>query len=149
MTMPASLYTMQTLIYYIGRGADNGPALYMVQLTGNASNQVNAITLATPQELVPSVENMQILYGVDTDGDGIANQYVAASDIGNWSAVNIVSVRIALLIRSNNNVVPATTLAAIDVNGVGITPPPDPGTGTTRRLHKVFVETIALRNHLP
>ncbi|HKV96488.1 MAG TPA: PilW family protein [Gammaproteobacteria bacterium] len=140
--LPAQLYTIQTYLYYIGRGADQGPALYQVILS-------NTGALATPQELVPDIENMQVLYGVDTDGDGIANQYVAASGIGNWAAANIVSVRLGLLIRSNNNVVPATTLTALDVDGVAVTPPPNPGATTTRRLHRVFVETIALRNHVP
>lgn len=149
MTMPASLYTMQTYVYFIGRGADDGPALYMVQLTGNYASQVNTITLATPQELVPDVANMQILYGLDTDGDGIANQYVAAGDIANWAAADIVSVRIALLIASDNNVVPATALTPIDVDSVAVTPPPDPGTNITRRLYKVFIETVAVRNHIP
>lgn len=141
-SLPAQLYTIQTYLYYIGRGVDQGPALYQVILT-------NTGALATPQELVPDIENMQVLYGVDTDGDGIANQYVAASGIANWATANIVSVRLGLLIRSNNNVVPATTLTALDVDGVAVTPPPNPGAATTRRLHRVFVETIALRNHVP
>ncbi|HKT32143.1 MAG TPA: PilW family protein [Gammaproteobacteria bacterium] len=140
--LPAQLYTIQTYVYYIGRGVDQGPALYQVMLNNTGS-------LATPQELVPDIANMQILYGVDTDGDGIANQYVAASDIANWAAANIVSVRLALLIRSNNNVVPAAAPTALDVDGVAVTPPPNPGAATTRRLHRVFVETITLRNHVP
>ncbi|MDE2273092.1 MAG: PilW family protein [Gammaproteobacteria bacterium] len=141
-SLPAQLYTIQTYLYYIGRGADQGPALFVIKLT-------NTATLGTPQELVPDIENMQILYGVDTDGDGIANQYVAASGIANWAAANIVSVRLGLLIRSNNNVVPAMTPTALDVDGVAVTPPPNPGATTTRRLHRVFVETIAVRNHVP
>lgn len=149
MTMPASLYTMQTYVYFIGRGADGGPALYMVQLTGNYTNLVNTITLATPQELVPDVANMQILYGLDTDGDGIANQYVAAGDIANWATADIVSVRIALLIASDKNVVPATALTPIDVDSVAVTPPPNPGATTTQRMYKVFIETVAVRNHIP
>ncbi|MGH8363607.1 MAG: PilW family protein [Gammaproteobacteria bacterium] len=140
-SLPAQLYTIQTYVYYIGRGADQGPALFMVRLTNTAA-------LGTPQELVPDIESMQILYGVDTDGDGIANQYVAASGIANWAAASIVSVRIGLLVRSNNNAVPATALSAVDVDGVAVTPPPGSG-ATTRRLHRVFVETIALRNRLP
>ncbi|MGH8292523.1 MAG: PilW family protein, partial [Gammaproteobacteria bacterium] len=141
-SLPAQLYTIQTYVYYIGRGADQGPALFMVRLTNTAA-------LGTPQELVPDIESMQILYGVDTDGDGIANQYVAASGIANWAAASIVSVRIGLLVRSNNNAVPATALSAVDVDGVAVTPPPGSGATTTRRLHRVFVETIALRNRLP
>lgn len=143
--LPASLYTAQTYVYFIGKGADNMPALYMSNLSVSSGN----VTLSAPLELVPGVVNMQILYGVDTDGDGIANQYVAASAISNWATADVVSVRIALLVSSDNNVVPATALSPIDVAGVAITPPPNTGTTTTRRLYKVFVETVAIRNRLP
>lgn len=144
--LPATLLTLQTYVYFIGRGADNGPALFVAQLNG-ASNNI----LGTPQELVPGVESMQILYGVDASGSGIASQYVSASDIGaNWSTVNIVSVRIGLLVRSDSGAIPASNITAIPVNGVLITPPPTTANGTTtRRMRKVFLETIALRNHLP
>lgn len=148
--LPAQLYTMQTYVYFIGLGADSGPSLYMAVLSGNAANYV----LGTPQELVSGVENMQILYGVDTDADGIANQYVAASDIANWSNVSIVSVRIGLLVRSDSGVIPATNVADISqtkvINDATITPPATAGTttATTRRMRKIFVETITLRNHV-
>ena len=141
-SLPAQLYTIQTYVYYIGRGVDQGPALYQITMSNTGAP-------GTPQELVPDIENMQLLYGVDTDGDGIANQYVSASGVANWAAADIVSVRVGLLIRSNNNAVLATALSAVDVNGVAVTPPPGAGAATTRRLHRVFIETIAVRNHLP
>ena len=46
------------------------------------------------------VENMQITYGLDNaSGDGIADIYMAANDAAmNWD--NVVSVRVALRMRS-------------------------------------------------
>jgi type IV pilus assembly protein PilW len=61
------------------------------------------------QAIVPGVESFQVLYGIDTDGDGIANQYLNATRI-NWldstektsEAASywgkVVVVRIALLL---------------------------------------------------
>ncbi len=47
------------------------------------------------------VEDMQLLYGIDTEGDGLANGYVSADEIDaaadEWKQV--VSVRVMLLMR--------------------------------------------------
>lgn len=60
------------------------------------------------EELVQGVENFQLSYGMDTDADGIANQYLKANQVTgglNWE--DVVSVRIALLMRSINPVLEA------------------------------------------
>ncbi len=46
---------------------------------------------------IEGVENMQLRYGVDTDGDGAANRYDSLPTAG-----NVVSVRITLLMRTAN-----------------------------------------------
>lgn len=53
-------------------------------------------------ELIPDVDNMQILYGVDTDANGAADKYVRYGDIGavTGNIDKVVSVRIWLLLRS-------------------------------------------------
>lgn len=147
MTAPTQLYTASTVLYFIGIGADGGPSLFTDSLNGSISNIQNNIGLNTPQELVPGVENMQILYGVDTDADGIANQYIDASQVSDWSSVAIVSIRLALLVRSDTGAMPLSSLGTFDLNDVTITPPASTGSKTTR-MRKVFVETIALRNHV-
>lgn len=151
MSAPAQMFTMQTYIYFIGLSADGqNPALYVTSLDNsslNGSTTFGAVNLQTPQELVDGVENMQILYGVDTDADGIANQYVAASDITNWSTVSIVSVRIGLLVRSDSGAVPASSPGLYSIDNVNITAPAAASTTKTRRMRKIFTETITLRNH--
>ena len=52
-------------------------------------------------ELVEGVEDMQVSYGEDTDGDRTADVYRDANAVFDWSAV--VSTRIHLLLRSNDN----------------------------------------------
>lgn len=76
--------------FFIGQRAGNDvPSLYRARWTS---------TGAVPEELVEGVENMQALYGVDTNGDGNADGYLPASSVTDWS--NVVSVQIALLVRT-------------------------------------------------
>jgi type IV pilus assembly protein PilW len=68
--------------YYIADENDgNGPALY-----------------DTGTRLIDGVENMQILYGEDTTGDSIADEFRTAEDVANWT--NVTSVRLAVLLRT-------------------------------------------------
>ena len=66
------------------------------------------------QPLPEGVEDMQVLYGIDQNGDGVADRYVNADNVGNWSQV--VSIQVALLVSS---VVPA--LSADEISCLGCT----------------------------
>ncbi len=121
----AQLARFVTNAYYIGAGASGEPALFRQTLIGNSLQA---------QELVEGVEDMQILYGEDLDGDGIANRYVTA-DIANMA--NVSSVRISLLLRSMDNVTDAPQ--TYTYNGVETT-------AEDRRLRRIFTTTVKLRN---
>ncbi len=103
------------------------PTLYRIEDGGNA----------TP--LVEGIERMQILYGVDSTGDGAANQYVSANPEPNWN--QIVSVRITLLVQSIDDEVLSQDEAAYQFNDEDV-PVAD------ARLRRQFTTTIALRNLL-
>ena len=92
---------------------------------------------ATPGIIAEGIENMQILYGEDSNADGIANRYVNASNIGTDP---IVSVRIALLASTveNSGGTDTSTYALLNA------PPVGPFNDTL--LRKVFTRTIMLRN---
>lgn len=90
------------------------------------------------QSILEDIENIQILYGENTDGDvfGVADRYVPANNVGSWDRV--VSLRISVLIRTQeNNLVAAPQ--PYSFNGATTTP-------TDRRLRRVFTTTITLRN---
>ncbi|MGH8402179.1 MAG: PilW family protein, partial [Gammaproteobacteria bacterium] len=94
----AQVLTADAILYYVGLGQDKSPALFRVDVLPNGS--INP----TPSELVPDVENMQILYGVDTTGGSLTtpNAYLDAAQVdatNNWA--NVLSVQIGLLMRSN------------------------------------------------
>lgn len=141
----AKLLFYNSYVFYIGVGIDGSPSLYQVSI---GSGTVNG-ALGAPQELVPGVENMQILYGVDTNADKIPNNFQTADTITDWSQV--VCVRIALLTRSDDNsidkapdTVPSYVLLdPTAADGVTITAIQD------RRLRRTFQETISIRNMLP
>ena len=128
----------ETYLFYIGMDRDKGPSLYEISTGNNAG-------LNKPVELATGVENMQMLYGVDTDGDEIPNQYLTADQVTDWSRV--VSIRIALLTRSGGNSTDAggeSSFKLLDPsNGLTLTVPGD------GQIRKVFEETISIRNHLP
>jgi type IV pilus assembly protein PilW len=87
------LAPLRSIAFFIGNAASGEPALFW-QLLYRGTNPSRT-------ELVEGVENMQILYGLDSDGDRVANQYLRADQVetaNGWN--NIVSVRIALLLRS-------------------------------------------------
>jgi len=61
--------------------------------------------------MVAGVESMQILYGEDTDGDGIVNHYVPVQLLTNLD--NVISVKVSLIARSANAVTISSPTAKI------------------------------------
>jgi len=110
----AQVYRASETTYSIATGASGEPALF------------RSINGAAPEELVVGIENMQIVYGEDTDADGTANYYVPVGSVTNMD--NVVSVRITLTARSQ---VTFPEVAAAD-----------------KRLRRTFVTTITIRNRV-
>jgi type IV pilus assembly protein PilW len=94
--------------------------------------------------MVAGVENMQVLYGEDTDDDGVANRYRTADSVANFD--DVVSMRIGLLLRTDGNISPDTNTQTYILNGttaeIGTTVDPF----NDRRGRYVFSSTIKLRN---
>ncbi len=122
----AEVARLVTNVYYIGTGANGQPALFRRSLVG---------TNLPAQELVEGVENLQILYGEDLNGDGLANRYAAINQIGDLTA--IVSIRMSLLIRTEDNI--ASTPQTYVYNGETIV-------SNDRRMRRVFTSTVKIRN---
>ena len=112
------------------------------------SYKINASTLqrstnGSSINLSEGIENMQIVYGVDTDKDSTLNYYVPANNVTTANWPNVVSVRISLLaVTLDNNL--TTQPMPYFFNGTTITP-----SRTDRKIRRVFTTTIALRNRLP
>jgi type IV pilus assembly protein PilW len=121
---------LTTTIYYIGTGSDGDSSLWRIE-------QVNGPGFAAPEELVPDIENMQVLYGIDPAGTQTAAAYVTADQVG---ALNVVSIQVALLAASPPATRPVVAAAPYNVLGTAVTVPVD------NRVRQVFYATINLRN---
>ncbi|MDQ3774695.1 MAG: PilW family protein [Pseudomonadota bacterium] len=128
----AELFIFASRTYYIANGAGGQPSLWRLDNTAATGGD-------NPIELVEGVENMQILYGEDTDGDRIPNQYLTVNSVSNLA--NVVAVRASLLLRTldNNLLQLAQTYS---YNGATVT-------ATDRRLRHTFTTTVNLRNRSP
>lgn len=126
------IFLFDSTIYYIGAGLDGQPALKRVSFSTG--------TAGTPEELVNGIDDMQLLYGEDTDGDQSVDNYVAAGAVTDWE--DVVAIQVNLL---------ASSLAAGVIDEAQALPAPwaglaDPGDG---RLRRVFSSTVGIRNRLP
>lgn len=130
-TDDGTVYRYRSQGYFIGLGANNEPALFRVALTPGENNR--------PVELVNGVENMQILYGVATNKQQ-AETYVDASAVTNWE--DVVSVRIALLMRSGDQILDQDNTQTFNLVGVEVDP------GSDRRARLIATTTVAVRNRL-
>ncbi len=131
-----------TTVYYV-RDSDSSSAI--------SPSLYRKVGTDPVEELIPGVENMQVLYGEDTDGDRNVDVFRAANSVANWD--DVVAVRVGFLLRSSNEIAKKSyDTANYNINGTSIDPL---GNGTPaapvddRRLRQVLVTTVGLRNRLP
>jgi type IV pilus assembly protein PilW len=93
------------------------------------------------------VENMQILYGVDTPTpgaaiplDGVVDRYLDWSQIAPADRLNVMSVRVSLLVASTEQARNGDNTKTLDVLDESIGPAKD------RKLRTVYTATVRLRN---
>jgi type IV pilus assembly protein PilW len=101
------------------------------------------VGISAPVEIVEGVEDLQVLYGVDTDDDGIHNTYVAADSVTDFD--NVVMVRISVTANSVNDVGGTSTPTHGCVAGGGSQYCLD-GHDYDGLLRRTFIQTVALRN---
>jgi type IV pilus assembly protein PilW len=114
----------------------SGNSLWVRSLSGQTNAQPAAAI-----ELAPGVERLCAAFGVDSDGDGAANRFVAADQVGasNWSQV--VSVRLEVLVSSSeDNITPQQQTYTVCGSDT---------TATDKRLYKVYSTTANVRNRTP
>lgn len=131
---PSTMNRAKSDVFYIGVADDGTPALFLRTLNDSSNPET--------QELVRGVESMQILYGVDSNGNGRADQYMDAGEVGagsQWDRVR--SARISLLIRGHQDVGGLPDRDEIDVMGVPFTL-----NAGENRQRRVFTTTVQFRN---
>lgn len=128
----AQLFRMGVVSFYIADSAQgSGPALW---------RRVDSDS----REIAAGVENLQVLYGEDSDGDGVADAYRRADQFADTAAWRrVVAVRVALLFSGTRDRAGFTDSRRFDLLGVSVGPFSD------GRMRRVVTLTLALRNRLP
>lgn len=122
----AEIMKLATVTYYIAPSSmQAGSRSLWRKVGGNAA-----------EELAEGVENMQVLYGEDTDNDGSVNHYVTANNVTDMNHVS--SLKLSFLMATlDDNITRAPQ--PYTFNGATVTP-------TDRKLRRVFSNVVNLRN---
>ncbi|WP_443192279.1 PilW family protein [Pseudomonas indica] len=146
-----SSYILRSHTYYIRNNNGRLPSLVRKVLSPTRQDE----------ELIEGVIDMQVTYGIDRNGDRIADEYVkagtnnlTATGAGDWDKV--VSARVSLLVISPETNVVDELQQFVYPAAKGITKEDafakyEDGTVTikSKRLAQVFTTTVAIRNRLP
>jgi type IV pilus assembly protein PilW len=141
------IYRLSANTYYVANNPANQPSLFRDRLQSDGT--------VVAEELIEGVEDMQVSFTVDNNGDGVpdssSDPYLTADEVSTGAAVSgsiserwakVMSVRISLLMRTlEDNVVPEPQTYRYNLD-----PADDSITATDRRLRKVFTHVIKMRN---
>ena len=118
----ASIFAARQITFTIAAGSEGHPALFR-----------------NGQEFLDGVEDFQVLYGEDTDGDNVANYYVPANLVADMGSV--ISIRFAVVTRSYDDNLSGGQAQNFNVLGTNVAAPDS-------RLRQVYTSTVTLRNRL-
>jgi type IV pilus assembly protein PilW len=105
---------------------------------------------AQTQPLVSEIEDIQLIYGVDSDNNQSADIYTATPTAAQWP--NVLTARVCVMVRSVEQGLAATTQTPLDCphaldTELALAGTPIPQSGDTR-LHRAFLATFNLRNRI-
>ncbi len=128
--------------YLIPNFLDPGVTVtYYIALDNGRRNLFRSLNGAAGEPMVGGVEDLQLLYGEDTDGDDSVDLYRAADQVADWGAVR--AVRVTLLVQSpEDNVTMEPQVIAWNGDD-------DYNANGDRRLRQVFSTTVSTRNLRP
>jgi type IV pilus assembly protein PilW len=149
---PIAAGTLVTDTLYVAQDPNNAnePTLFC-----HTTNSPGTPAQPSSLPLVAGVESLQVLYGEDTDEDGVVNRYIpwiSAPNANQTNSDNLLSVKISLVTRSPNEVSPtartrtfnhfwATYPAADNSDNAAIFTSAD-----DRRARQLLSSEIAIRN---
>ena len=114
----SEVYRIETTVFFVAPGAG-------LNNVGDVPLSLwQKVGVAAPVELVDGVEDLQIIFGVDTDGDDAVNRYQTFQAV--MDPTDIITVRLQVTVNSVDSV-------------------SDQGDGILRRT---FAKTIAIRNRV-
>lgn len=142
----AQVGKLESLIYFVSMGNNGRTALFEGRLRRSISSP-SSLAFDT-KELISDVENMQIVYGIDTDADENIDNYGAANTItanNQWSMVRNVGVTL-LLSSSGDQVSPDANSYSYSSVRHTFTKDNVAASGADYRLRRVFTMHVAMPN---
>ncbi len=118
----ASVFLAQEITFTVAPGSEGQPALFR-----------------NGQEFLDGIEDLQIVYGEDIDGSGVANYYVPANQVVDMD--NVISIRFAVVTRSYNDNLTGGLTQNYTVLGTDVI-------AADSRLRQVYTSTVTVRNRL-
>lgn len=119
----------------------NRPIRALMVQSRNAGQAGAALT---SYELVEGVEDMQLQYGFDTNGDGTPDEYRTANNLAGTQWASVITVQLNLLMQSTDEGLVGAAgemVQNLEFNGAAVAP--------DTRLRQAFSTVIAIRNRLP
>jgi len=100
----ANNYRLRAYAYYVSKyyetPGDGIPTLKRASLEAGPAIIPGSTNPQQEDIVMPGVESLHVQFGVDTTGDGSANQYVNAGTVAATQWDNVVSVRFWLIVRA-------------------------------------------------
>lgn len=142
----AEILAFETIRFFVrdsGRDTSAGDPINSLYVERRSVGSSGSMSSAI--ELVEGVEDLQLTYGEDTDGDRSVDVYRDAASVVDWEAA--LSVRVELVLVSNSTNVVGTSGSAqaqstVDAGGNVIV-------NQDGRFRQVFTSVFAVRNKLP
>ena len=139
----ATIGKLETLIFVLKTGENGNTALF----EGRLATSTDAAPTTSVTEIISNVEDMQFIYGIDTDNNGSIDKYSDASNVtsSEWAQVNTIGI--SLLMQSEgNNISLENNSYSFDSNKFTFTKDATPDANADKRLRQVFTTYIALKN---
>lgn len=114
----SEVYRIETTVFFIA------PSARLNNVGVSPMSLWQKVGVSAPVELVDGVEDLQVIFGVDTDGDNAPNRYQTFQQV--IDPTNIVTVRLQVSV---------TSVDAVSGQGDGL-------------LRRTFSKTIAIRNRV-
>jgi type IV pilus assembly protein PilW len=118
----AELTTVETHVYFVRETTGGSPALW------------RRAGARPPEEIAQGVNDMQLQFGVDSDGDGAVDAYLSAEKVSRWK--NVRTVLIDLSVQASASAV--SDVSRRDIRQQGI--------AERTRMAEVFTAAVTLRN---
>lgn len=161
-------YSGAATVSVLGNTAGNPPMFLLLGL--GANDMLMSYDLLrldggdTPRPMADGIAELRALYGVDTNGDGVLDNWVAPTAAGYTAAalqdgspaardrlVSIMAIRLGLVLRADRiereNVAPST-LTLFGEMGSGLQRTVTLDSDAQRRRHRVLELTVPLRNNI-